>query len=573
MPNQCDVRRFIERYCLDSIDKRALLLTAPWGTGKTYYMENDVIPYLNSKKIKVVFVSLYGLPDTPSIAKAIGAEFLKQHHQKARSTAYIGVSIINVLLRQAVQFNFDLNKQKIDETLTDLLKNKDDEKLAIVLDDIERSTINIKELMGFINTLTEKENMRVILIANEKELLPKMETHEPLNELLGRIINPTQQEQQIEKKPEKLVNDYMKIKEKTICDTIVFSPSPTNSVHSILKQRGLDKFISIEKLSAEIEKKCYSSCNLRVLIFAAQKTYEILNLCHVEIDEETLMTIFWGIYYYNPNEQRSSYSHFSFSIQYPTYPLFKTCENYILYQTLDESKLQADIEEFERYQAFDEDTRIDPLVSKLKNWMCYTEQYLISLLEKLSRKLKKKYGIPFHNYETMLASLVLIEYEGIYDISQIIKQMEQNVRGEKKNLKGMTFYPHSNLGNATCQKRYTNLLQTLINASCEYIETAVKYDSGIFKRIIKENIKLTSLDVKQLATTAADATSEELFSLSSYFNQKYYKNQSAKEEIDFIKELKKALELYFSKKSCTDKIITCNRKHLINLMDEIVCNS
>ena len=72
-------------------------------------------------------------------------------------TSYFGVDISSN----------DRSLQKIYESidLTDKL---------IILEDIERSNIDILSLMGYINNLVEQDGVRVMLVANEDEIIKKV---------------------------------------------------------------------------------------------------------------------------------------------------------------------------------------------------------------------------------------------------------------------------------------------------------------------------------------------------------------------------------------------------------------
>ena len=41
----------------------------------------------------------------------------------------------------------------------------------IIIEDIERTQINILELLGYVNSLVEQDRIKVLLVVNEKELI------------------------------------------------------------------------------------------------------------------------------------------------------------------------------------------------------------------------------------------------------------------------------------------------------------------------------------------------------------------------------------------------------------------
>ena len=61
-------------------------------------------------------------------------------------------------------FNIDTND------LPDLSDIKDVKESIIVFDDLERCEIEINKVLGMINNLVEHNDVRIILVANQKEI-------------------------------------------------------------------------------------------------------------------------------------------------------------------------------------------------------------------------------------------------------------------------------------------------------------------------------------------------------------------------------------------------------------------
>lgn len=66
-----ELNNYICDYCRNDITKRAIMLTADWGVGKSYYAKNTLIPFLDQNNIKSAYVSLYGLPTINDICKSL----------------------------------------------------------------------------------------------------------------------------------------------------------------------------------------------------------------------------------------------------------------------------------------------------------------------------------------------------------------------------------------------------------------------------------------------------------------------------------------------------------------------
>ena len=69
--NQNELNEYIKHYLEKDKTQSAIMLSAPWGTGKSYYINNVLVPYLSKYGKKVIIVSLYGLKDIKEISKSI----------------------------------------------------------------------------------------------------------------------------------------------------------------------------------------------------------------------------------------------------------------------------------------------------------------------------------------------------------------------------------------------------------------------------------------------------------------------------------------------------------------------
>ena len=166
----------------------------------------------------------------------------------------------------------------------------------IVLEDLERSGLSILEVMGYVNNLVEQDGVKVLLVANENEII-KYDAH--------KETDNGGKEKEI-KVPTKETKEYLRIKEKTVRDTIPFYSDFDSSIENILRlfdseyfnealKEKTDEDIPVivnEIIKAMVAVKCY---NFRALLYACQKTMEmftraakilimiILNLYYVQI--------------------------------------------------------------------------------------------------------------------------------------------------------------------------------------------------------------------------------------------------------------------------------------------------
>lgn len=70
-----DYNEYIKNYLENDNTKSAVMLTASWGAGKSYYIREELVPFVKEKLNKMcVCVSLYGLKNIDEVSKALYLE-------------------------------------------------------------------------------------------------------------------------------------------------------------------------------------------------------------------------------------------------------------------------------------------------------------------------------------------------------------------------------------------------------------------------------------------------------------------------------------------------------------------
>ena len=170
-----EIKTIIKNYIKDERKKQAVLLNGEWGCGKTYFIKEKLIPDL--EEYQILQISLYGISSTERIQEIIYSKWIEKII--GNNTDKIGVfgnmvaKGIEIFGKSATQF---VEKRLgVENALEDIKKyfadsNLSNKQTILIFDDIERCRIEIIELMGFLNNLSENNNYKLILIANEKEI-------------------------------------------------------------------------------------------------------------------------------------------------------------------------------------------------------------------------------------------------------------------------------------------------------------------------------------------------------------------------------------------------------------------
>lgn len=178
---------------LQTETNHAILLTGDWGSGKTHYIKNiffekardiQTIGSGAEKNYQPIQVSLFGVKSIDDIKDRIWVSLYPLLDNKY---AYYGASIFKCIVKstdvskllgkegllEGVAENVSKTAKNINKKAKEKLKF---DNLLICLDDLERINkeyLKDDELLGFINSLVEHDNNKIILIANEDKMDPE----------------------------------------------------------------------------------------------------------------------------------------------------------------------------------------------------------------------------------------------------------------------------------------------------------------------------------------------------------------------------------------------------------------
>lgn len=192
----------------------ALIINGDYGVGKTHFFKNALSPKIREislpknaeKTFKPIHISLFGFKTLEEIQTAIFVELFPILKNKGiKLAAGIGKSII----RGIAQIN---KAGDIDKYIGDIEQDANDwlnyDELVICFDDLDRKseTLDIRDVFGFINSLVENQGVKILIIANEEQLL-------------------------------KDKHYTSKLREKVIGVSVIYAPNPSEIFDLIIKDR------------------------------------------------------------------------------------------------------------------------------------------------------------------------------------------------------------------------------------------------------------------------------------------------------------------------------------------------
>lgn len=194
---------YLNIYINDPDPRFAVALSGEWGCGKTFFINNWRKKIVEASKkpeenddvivLSPIYVSLYGMKSVAEIITAINRELYPILYSKG---AKIAKKILGIAGKMVLKTGFDFdNDKKEDVSLSmsldslGIFQSKDEAIKGdkfLIIDDCERSDIDIKELLGFINWMVEIAGCHVIIIGDFNKLTE--DSKKLLNEFREKTI-------------------------------------------------------------------------------------------------------------------------------------------------------------------------------------------------------------------------------------------------------------------------------------------------------------------------------------------------------------------------------------------------
>lgn len=423
--NTEELNEYLTNYLKNDKTGKAVLLTAPWGSGKSYYIKNKLCPYLQKYNLTYAIVSLYGLRRIKELNKSLYLELrtpkvIKNMHKESKSHIKIWIKKIfkwiadmfnmsvniskkiwgkTILKGIAGMFNMSLNISEKD--LEKLYKSINLQDKLIIFEDVERSGIDLIDFLGYVNNLVETDGIKVLLVANEDEL---------------------QRNQKSEQ--------YDCVKEKTIGDTIKFIGNAEEIIQTMLhnfnKKNKYLKDLLNEDMVYEIKKiMLENKCNnYRLLLFALQKIEDVFIKfeSNKRYDQKFLKTIITDTIDYITSDSDKTNEK----------TLYNFMHQYIYHQKLSLKDIDSEEQIFLEQQNC---LKVNEALEVIYHYYCESEKNVRDAIENIQAKLQQD-KITYTQYIQLAKYLIAISSILEKDrIDDCLKIMLYNLKNSKHKIK------------------------------------------------------------------------------------------------------------------------------------------
>ena len=195
-----NIAHFLDEYMLNPDPQYAVMLTGRWGCGKTFFINNwlDTVNVKGGDREEVIYlrpiyVSVFGMSTLAEVKTEIDRKVNPFYYSKTAKVLKTAAKFASKIV-----FKTDLTvdeRRDIKTTasgcldIMSLFESKSDEVSGtrfIVFDDIERSNIPIKSLLGFIHFFVDRCRFHVVIIGDDSKF--KNNDKEIFNEFKEKTI-------------------------------------------------------------------------------------------------------------------------------------------------------------------------------------------------------------------------------------------------------------------------------------------------------------------------------------------------------------------------------------------------
>lgn len=481
--------KMLKTYAQSQNNNMALLFTAPWGTGKSYFLQN----HQNEISENIICISLYGMTTVYEISKCVYSTIRNIHKTKKNKTMeYATKSIIaGVASLCQMESVHSVFQEYQNERLTDA----DFSNWVVILEDVERTDIPINQILGYIKNLIETQRAKVIIVAHQEKIR------------------------------ESAV--YQEMKEKLIGETVSFAPNQLTAMQNICAQSHYNWIQPAwtDELHEKLAHK-YKLINLRTFIKSLNMVQQLRQHCqdnNIPLNPNEVQTLYMSITLFLTHYEHTSFPRWTSTQlwQYQIdkfasqYPLFRFAYIYCVAQEFNPSLVNYTLQEWRKIKAIEQrEQNAYGIIVRLRNSLTETEDYAQQCMQELLTELKQN-NIKLEFYSEVIEYLLLFSKPFHLDIEEYLQCMQQNVLGRFHTREWQTaFPPYLSFGADIDVEQYKSIKQQLTHFAkqqpCKYpqqIQTSEQLNACLnddtmplsMHNIEEICTQIGSLDVKTIA--------------------------------------------------------------------------
>jgi hypothetical protein len=180
--NKDKLKKVIDSY-LKSGDELAYQIDAEWGTGKTYFVKNELIDEIEKgKQYRPVYLSINGIDNLDELKQKLNLNLLLSLSKRTRnkSSKKIALATMNFIdsgimpILPYIGHSYKNVKKALGDSFNELFFAPESKlkysKVVILIDEFERCSISICDLVGYLSDVLNNYGCKMVIISNETEI-------------------------------------------------------------------------------------------------------------------------------------------------------------------------------------------------------------------------------------------------------------------------------------------------------------------------------------------------------------------------------------------------------------------
>lgn len=601
------IKKAISVYIKEEKSDYAVMLNGAWGSGKTYFVKNELIDYLQDRFDRnLLYISLFGISNIDELYNNIALQVLNikttetlEEDIKSGYSSYTNPKKENAFERNAVTWwagiinkglkiitNNDI-VNSVASVISEISKREINfNKYVFIFDDVERSTLGFDVLLGFFDQIVDQNGAKAILICNENKI-----NNEYYKEFKEKVIGLTiDYKSDINKDFDSIIDTYLDnedckkyaIEEKGNILGL-FNRGDTLNLRTLIFifKRFKEMYNKVLKIYEPWDtEKQYLDKFIREILLAIVGSSILIKDKHQNNDFKEEKRI---ISYIDINENKKEISNLGAS-----YLAYKFVDEYLIKYNFDENEIENIITEFLIYERYD----VNKVISKI-NDIFYedNDEAAVNKFEKIL-KLIEDNNLNINIYPRILDEVfILIKHlfneEKMEEIKIIIKENAKKRAKEFSSFSWSTFpYTDHEAKEFKCElfdllkkEKRENFHSEWINIFIDEKNFINDFDEYVLKNFDlfkQENITLAEIGVNKIFECIKDLGIRELRIFRGDLNYIFDKNSNNLKDFKFfdkkligdLKEKIKSDLLTGNKKTEMQKL---ELKFLCKTLDKIKC--
>lgn len=554
-------------YVDENIYNYAVMIDGEWGCGKTYFIkeclcdelekhENEKAQNQNEYRPKgIIYLSLYGVKSLEEVSKQILMESYLSKSGNAKGILKKGTEISGKMLPVLFDIiksktGLELESENVSNAVGGFFPVKDS---ILIFDDLERCNCPVNEILGYINTYVEHDGMKVIIVANQKEIgknayltnqelkylvaanenikfeenAEKRSKFFPQTEENGRVKENAVAISTIKDRINKLFGQdvrYEKVKEKLVGFTIYYYPVLQEVFSKLIKGNEIDgrlQSLLLEKLSFYEDYMIKEEHpNLRTFQFYLSKIRELFNgISKLDGDGQEaflkyiIQYSFKVCVCYKNDTLKQTWERneeYGFKTIGKTDILgndlaFRFVDEFVIKSILDEEKMKRMLEVFEDEYIKKKEEEVDVFRDLESGWYLSDDKSVEEKIKKIIDALNQnKYEIK--EYPRIIGLFIELEYAGFSKeiVGDMLSAMKSNVKKLKKRVSIGEEYSMLKEGEkrercreilADIQNEMDQQFQIHISDTMEsYLEKEDSWAESLHDYIMKNKMEISNVD-------------------------------------------------------------------------------